>query len=176
MKATTPEKITGEVLDLCTFVEPTAAPIYVDVRPVPNATLDDCLLNVFEQVTTHGGAERQGWAIWYIPGVWVEAEYHCIWLSPDGRLIDITPKKDGETSILFLPTERAPCVPGDFLPDSIRRPLKNTKDTRLNSLIASATYALRKKKYLQGLPVRVTARELNQIQADALRQVLGLRT
>lgn len=36
----------------------------------------------------------------------VEAEFHAVWLSPEGQMIDITPKPHGETQILFVPDDR----------------------------------------------------------------------
>ena len=33
----------------------------------------------------------------------VEAEFHCVWESPEGELIDITPKMYETQNIIFLP-------------------------------------------------------------------------
>jgi hypothetical protein len=33
----------------------------------------------------------------------LDAEFHAVWSSPDGTLVDIVPKGDGEQRILFLP-------------------------------------------------------------------------
>ena len=47
-----------------------------------------------------------GWQLWEWPRVLVEAEFHAVWLSPQGRMVEITPKPHGETSILFVPDGR----------------------------------------------------------------------
>ena len=46
---------------------------------------------------------RTGWTVWEMPGVILNLERHAVWHTTDGRLIDVTPKPDDETSILFLP-------------------------------------------------------------------------
>ena len=33
----------------------------------------------------------------------VEAEFHCVWASPEGDLIDLTPKIEHGDSIIFVP-------------------------------------------------------------------------
>jgi hypothetical protein len=43
-----------------------------------------------------------GWSIWELPGVFIEAEFHSIWRSPDGAFIDITPRKSQTERVLFL--------------------------------------------------------------------------
>lgn len=62
----------------------------------------ECHLNVRYQVKQHGGKVVNGWMIWD-GDFFTEAEFHCVWRSPDGHLEDITPRVDGETEILFLP-------------------------------------------------------------------------
>lgn len=48
-----------------------------------------------------------GWLIWIMPGVMmIEAEFHSVWVSPTGEMIDITPKAQGENKILFLPDKK----------------------------------------------------------------------
>lgn len=46
-----------------------------------------------------------GWQLWEWPHVLVEAEFHAVWVSPQGEMIDITPKAAGEIQILFVPDE-----------------------------------------------------------------------
>jgi uncharacterized protein YchJ len=38
-----------------------------------------------------------------MPGVFLEAEFHAVWATLDGMLVDPSPKADGEDRILFLP-------------------------------------------------------------------------
>lgn len=61
-----------------------------------------CFANVAEQIHQHGGAAVVGWALQKgAPDIghrnrlarhWIDA--HCIWQSPDGELLDVTPGYD----------------------------------------------------------------------------------
>jgi len=63
----------------------------------------NCHTNVLHRVREHGGERLNGWMIWEAPGLFAEGEFHCVWRSPDGDLVDVTPRRDGEARILFLP-------------------------------------------------------------------------
>jgi len=78
-------------------------PISVTVRPDTNAVRADCFGNVDSKVRAEGGEAVCGWCLWLFPGVWVESEFHAVWRSPDGELVDVTPKPDGDEHILFVP-------------------------------------------------------------------------
>ena len=43
-----------------------------------------------------------GWQVWEWPGLYLEAEFHAVWRSPSGQLIDLTPKEMPIHKILFL--------------------------------------------------------------------------
>jgi hypothetical protein len=60
-----------------------------------------CHVNVLHRVRMHGGKRLNGWIIWECM-MFAEAEFHCVWQT-SGALIDITPRRDGEEQILFLP-------------------------------------------------------------------------
>jgi hypothetical protein len=61
-----------------------------------------CHANVLHRVRGHGGKRVNGWMIWESV-IMDDAEFHSVWQSPDGTLIDITPRKDKEKLVLFLP-------------------------------------------------------------------------
>lgn len=75
---------------------------HVPVEPAGEARAQHCFLNVASHVETHGGRVRHGWAIWEWPGVLLQAEFHAVWESPEGRKVDITPRAQPEGRILFL--------------------------------------------------------------------------
>ena len=97
-----PNQVTEEVGQFCEEVAPGQKPIYVPVQPTVEAELDQCHLNVEEHVKSNGGTPVYGWIVWQSPAL-LHALFHCNWLSPDGELVDITPKADGERKVLFLP-------------------------------------------------------------------------
>ena len=79
------------------------APMFVEARSLPTAIEDDCFINVQKQVAAKGGEIQHGWTIWEWPGIALDAEFHAVWRSLDGSFLDVSPKKDGETRIVFLP-------------------------------------------------------------------------
>ena len=63
----------------------------------------DCFSNVEMVIEQNGGRAVYGWAIWQVPGVYIEAEFHCIWENDAGEMLDITPYPYRTENILFLP-------------------------------------------------------------------------
>ena len=74
----------------------------VPVEPAGHALPNECFDNVWEQMRREGGGFAYGWCIWEWPHVYLEAEHHSVWISPEGTMVDVTPKPEGETQILFL--------------------------------------------------------------------------
>lgn len=99
----TPRSITTPIKSLCNDLVPNAQPIFLSVTPVSNAKISDCFVVVKQQIAKHGGTACYGWQIWELPSVFIEAEFHAVWRSPDDQLEDITPKNVPIQRILFLP-------------------------------------------------------------------------
>ncbi|EKN3347660.1 hypothetical protein O8E94_002982 [Yersinia ruckeri] len=78
-------------------------PIWVQSEPQPGAPEKDCFLIVEDHIKHHGGKAVLGWVIWEVSGVFIEAEFHCIWQDPDGVMHDVTPYPYHLDNILFLP-------------------------------------------------------------------------
>ncbi|NNG59795.1 zinc chelation protein SecC [Sphingomonas paucimobilis] len=99
--ATTPVELTD-------FVRRSAAKlsdqplVYVPYEERAGARQSSCFSNVQTAVAEDGGSAVHGWMLWELPGAFIEAEHHALWLKPDGSLVDITPKADGEQVILFV--------------------------------------------------------------------------
>jgi len=89
-------------MSFCKRVNPNETPFYVQVAAEDYAKHSLCNKNVEAKIARDGGDAIHGWIIWFGDDL-VEAEFHWIWRSPTGDLVDISPKPDGETSILFLP-------------------------------------------------------------------------
>ena len=99
---TTPVEITPAIRAFCDSLG--GQPVR-DVKVVddPNGRYGWCNDGVRLKVAADGGAPVYGWTIWEWPPGLVTAEFHCVWQSPDGELLDITPKPQRETHILFVP-------------------------------------------------------------------------
>jgi hypothetical protein len=71
-------------------------PFYVDVIPDPIFENGNCFPNVMGKVNEEKGKIIYGWQFCEYDYM-IEAEFHAIWESPVGKLIDITP---GHTSVV----------------------------------------------------------------------------
>jgi hypothetical protein len=60
------------------------------------------------KIETHGGSIRFGWRLREWPCVVLVAEFHAVWVDPDGELIDITPSVTEEKNSLFVPDSNYP--------------------------------------------------------------------
>lgn len=98
----TPEKIDHDINRLISQLKSTEQPVYVPHRPAQHAQINECFPAVAEMVSTNKGSMCLGWQIWKT-SLLVEAEFHAVWRSPEGELIDITPKPIALQKILFLP-------------------------------------------------------------------------
>jgi hypothetical protein len=113
---TTPGAITAEIIGLCESLN-ADPPVYVPVGDDPHGMYGFCNLGVLDKIKAEGGEIRFGWSIWEYPGVYLTAEFHAVWVHPTGNLVDITPKPDRETRIVFAGD---PTLPPDF--DFAKRP------------------------------------------------------
>jgi hypothetical protein len=121
-KHTTPRTV-DDVRDFLVRV-PGESPRFIPVRAEPWALENHCDSNCLAKVQREGGGRVvPGWAIWLMPGHFIEAEYHCVYEDSGGSLVDITPKTDGETRILFVPNPSAGV--GERTPENITEPLSS---------------------------------------------------
>lgn len=99
----TPKNITSEMIDLCRSIDPTQEPLYVPVVAPRESILCDCFNNTDLKIQRSGGGKQHGWIIWEWPDVFIEAEFHSVWVSPEGSFVDVTPHENGAGYIFFLP-------------------------------------------------------------------------
>jgi hypothetical protein len=114
---TTPEEISPEVIAFSESLG-AKAPLYVPVQQDPCGIYGMCFVGVADKIKADAGSICHGWAIWEtLPGLFLTAEFHAVWVSPSGELIDITPKPQRETRVVFAPDPR---YAADF--DFLKRP------------------------------------------------------
>lgn len=123
VKTTTPPSVTRAIRRLIEIVVPGGEAVYLDVTPESDAVANECFPNVEAKINRAGGRMLCGWQLWEWPHVLVEAEFHAVWLSPSGEMVDITPKPHGEARILFVPDERLR-YDGNAV-DNVRLPLRD---------------------------------------------------
>ncbi|MBW2975493.1 hypothetical protein KY366_07265, partial [Candidatus Woesearchaeota archaeon] len=146
---TTPTSINNDVLEFCKEIDPTTNPVFVEVAPPKETLYNECYGNVEEQVKKKGGKIEYGWIIWENPKIYLEAEFHAVWINNEGEYIDITPKKDKEKSILFLKDSKRKFT-GSLI-DNIRKPLVDNAETRTMLLVEKRKFEIHN-KYHDGNP------------------------
>jgi hypothetical protein len=129
---TTPSTIGPELMAWCRSLGANA-PLYVPVQQDPCGLYGFCSIGVAEKIKIDGGAIRFGWVLWEYPRVFLTAEFHAVWVNPNGEPVDITPKPAGETRIVFAAD---PTYPPDF--DFLKRP--NNHRTRIYRSADSAAF------------------------------------
>lgn len=118
-----PIVIHKHVKSLCSKIGTGTDPIFIEVHADPEARYKECFYNVAKKIKQDGGSIQLGWAIWEVPGLLIEGEFHAVWISPSGDFVDITPKEESETKILFLPDNHEVWqIENHRLRDNIRMP------------------------------------------------------
>jgi len=106
-------------------------------------------MDVHIQVEKRSGSIQHGWTLWEWPGIFAEGEFHAVWRSPDGQLLDVSPKQDGERRILFAPDPNR--VFTERRADNIRMPIG--RDPRIKELIAvNERFRRHVSRLMQGVP------------------------
>ena len=121
----TPKEIDQDITKLLELIGAVEIPLFLNVEPEEFSEEFECFPNVKEKISRDGGAEVLGWQIWKTD-ILVEAEFHAVWRSPEGRLKDITPKQPEITKILFLADDEA-----EYLGVAVDNIRLNITDNRL---------------------------------------------
>jgi hypothetical protein len=90
----------NKLADLFKLIGCPDAPVIVQMELSENYPKNECFDNVSAKVTALGGDRVAGWSIWQHDYM-LEAEYHAVWRSPEGQLMDITPKNLPFEQIIF---------------------------------------------------------------------------
>lgn len=125
MSMSGPASLTAaHVLTLCNELVPDVVPLVVGCEPQADASANDCFALVERFVQREGGECVIGWALWEMPHVLLEAEFHAVWRRPmDGALVDLNPRDLHFSHIHFLP-DVSRSYEGRQV-DNLRRPLCN---------------------------------------------------
>ena len=99
----TPREISPLVFEACRVAVTNSNPVHVPVRLETYSKDEDCHRNVTEKVRRDGGRACYGWVIWEIPDWEIQLEFHSVWQSNQGRLVDLSPPLHGGPEVLFLP-------------------------------------------------------------------------
>ncbi len=166
-RLTTPSEITSEIREFSNEIVPNKIPLFVPVEPVFTSQTNECFFDVQQKVASDGGTVLHGWTIWETPRILLEAEFHAVWLSPANKLIDISPKPDGEQRILFLPDSNR--IWRKEPVDNVRKPLIDNAYTRRLIKFGEAKVELQRRYYVYGKIVPIP-----RIEVERLVSLLGL--
>jgi hypothetical protein len=125
MYTRTPNNISKPIKKLAKQLVDLPNLIYVIIVPEAFSILNECYENVRLKIAKDGGNIQYGWQIWEWPNIYIEAEFHAVWVSTTNELIDVTPKDYSVERILFLPDPIR--IYHNHSIDNERRPLWNDK-------------------------------------------------
>lgn len=78
-------------------------PLTVPFEHRPDCSFGQCWQNVQTTMQREGGSLVIGRIVWQEEhGLWFHLEAHAVWQNPEGRVVDLTPKVDGETEVVFV--------------------------------------------------------------------------
>lgn len=147
MEHTTPQEITKKILKFCKEkIDSATKPVFLKLAPVGNCRLLDCFGNVENWIKDNGGSIQYGWIIWDNPNIFIEAEFHAVWVNDKGEYIDITPKIDGEEKILFIPDNNRKDT-GGRIPNIIEYYSKKGLDKKIKIGVNEPCPCMSGKKY-----------------------------
>lgn len=99
----TPKEISPRVWEALRKIFPDPMPLTVPARPENYSSAGECHRSVAQKIKQDGGSAQFGWVIWEIPPWEIQVEFHSVWKSPEGELVDVTPPLHQGPSVLFLP-------------------------------------------------------------------------
>ena len=155
---TTPIEITNEISAFCKEIDSTTSPIFLEYFPVERYICGDCYGNVDKHIEKNGGRTQYGWIIWEDPKTFLEAEFHVVWANDKEEYFDVTPKKDGEKRILFLPDSQKRFT-GELV-DNIRKALIDTPETRALVKVSQKRFEIYKKYYTGNPEIKIPLLEM----------------
>ncbi|ELY2665834.1 hypothetical protein [Cronobacter sakazakii] len=82
---------TPETLEFCQKIVPNVHPVLLNSALFTEAEEMDCFVNVEQAIAKKGGRAFNGWVIWQVPGVYIQAEFYCIWENNAREMLDVTP-------------------------------------------------------------------------------------
>jgi hypothetical protein len=144
----------------------------VPVKAPEGALPNECFENVRLQVAAHGGGIRYGWMLWEWPAILLEAEFHAVWANPQGSLLDVTPKVDGEKQILFLPNSTR--IYENKYVDNVRMALRDDRDVREFIQVVEEIGRIRARYTVNGL-AEVPAEEVLPLEQRKMQLIARLQ-
>lgn len=164
-----PESITPEIAAFASTLSAGSIPMVVRIVPAHDAAYLSCWQNVQDVCKRCGGQPINGWRVWWIPQILIEAQAHVVWQAAEDQLFDVTPNEDGEQNCVFVCDPDMTARPGiDFVPS---RHENLTGEAFIDEYIRCATVLARHQDDVETTPLwlpdpperAIMSRLLNQI-------------
>ena len=84
-----PRRISPAIRDFANTLVPDCRAEYVPLQLRHDARDAFCTYAVEAHISEYGGRVRYGWRLSEWPTVWLEAEFHAVWESPAGEVLDV---------------------------------------------------------------------------------------
>jgi len=91
----------SNVLKILKLIRLDSSPVKVIYKPENFCKKNFCFPNIDQKIKRDGGQIVYGWQLWEHDFM-IEAEFHAVWKSPQGNMLDITPKQMSEDHIVFV--------------------------------------------------------------------------
>jgi hypothetical protein len=168
-----PDTITEVVTDFAHSIVAGSAPVYISCTPLKGKPALECFPIVAEHIASQGGFRELGWSIYMWPDVFIEAELHAVWVSPEGERRDIAPHQIPMKRILFLPDPTATYGETHQVLNR-RRALKD--DPLVHRFIAAAEgiYREENRGELAKLPYFVSTPKWRELQKEKMTVEIAL--
>ena len=108
--------ISKAMLKLARQIDATSEALLVGVEAGEECLPGRSFQNVAAMVRKLGGSVQHGWRLREQSMAYVEGQFHAVWRRLDGALIDVTPRADGLTEIIFLPDSKLVWTGDDIEP------------------------------------------------------------
>lgn len=95
-----PDQDNDNVRNIIAKLNINSKPFYVEIKPEQYCLNGFCFENVKEKIRRDRGSIVFGWQFCEYPYM-IEAMFHCVWKSPEGALIDVTPSEFPCSKTLF---------------------------------------------------------------------------
>lgn len=164
------------VKNLLNQLKLTGIPIHVNCHLELDADYDECFINVSKKVLSNGGRAIIGWAIWELPKIIIEAQFHSIWESPEGKFVDITPRKGNFDKVLFI--EDPNLTYEGYQRNNVRIPLYQFEPIRDFIAIEDRKYEILNKneRRFQHGKIKLTGAEANEMRKlDYAKMLLEMK-
>ena len=171
-----PFKINKQVENLMDKLNAEFEPEFVPVIIESYAKKQQCFGNVEAKVKRDGGSSHYGWAVWQ-SDIICEGERHAVWKSPEGNLVDITPRDPAMDQILFI-SDNNLVYKGQLI-DNVRINISSNKIVDdyillIESVEILFTYGKRANEDEINLPVQIRALQcrLEEVSGILLEYIL----